>query len=542
MLLAPPLYRHRPIWYQSGLTQVAARFSSTFAAKNLPPNLHLLPSFNSQDLLQDGVFLNPVSGLHYVLHIFDQAEDALTLSQASSDAQLVHVRDDVRHHDDRMAFLEHRHVHLLGRVDHKVAVDSEFDDWVLNKSEEDWLVVRNLKRLPKMDGRAWQDAAKKQVTELLTMVLAANRLRMEFQVMLVVNPLRHITTGPTIYNVRLDSPYSCKRLRELYSGFFRKERPLPLPPAYKYVSVRNKITLGTNIRIAILHQLGAIYTTSNPGASYKVLGFDPRPRLITEPPRSANSQPRSYNFIQAVTTLRADFSDEDFIKIYSVVGKAYPGELRSTFIVLNDDERDRCLELVKTSRDQRDRAGGGGSSGGGGGSGRGGGSSGSGRGGGRGGGGGGGSGGGRNRGASVNFLPVQSTSGVVHGSGAGVEIESGLLDSLASPPPPPPSGEVSSAPSATDPDSGQTKVRSRSRERTPTPPRSTRGVKGRRSSTDESEDDAKDSRKKSKSKRSRHRSSTSDSSGSSSGSSSESRSRSRRKHKSKSKPKKKSRK
>ena len=529
MLLAPPLYRHRPIWYQNGLTQVAARFSSTFAAKNLPPNLHLLPSFNSQDLLQDGVFLNPVSGLHYVLHIFDQAEDALTLSQASSDEQLVHVRNDVRHHEDRMSFLEHRHVHLLGRVDHKVAVDSEFDDWVLNRSEEDWLVVRNLKRLPKMDGRAWQAAAKKQVTELLAMVLTANRLRLEFEVMVVINPLRHITTGPTVYNVRLDSPYSCRRLRELYSGFFRKERPLPLPQAFKHVSVRNKITLGTKIRIAILHQLGSIYTASNPGASYKVLGFEPRPRLITEPPRSANSQPRSYNFIQAATTLRADFSDEDFIKIYSVVGKGFPGEHRSTFIVLNDDERERCLELVKASRDQRDRAGGGGS------------------------------GGGRNRGASVNFMPVQSTSGFVHGSGAGIEIESGLLDSLASPPPPPPpeaSTKVSSAPSVTDPKSGQTKERSRersrSRERTPrgsresrvTPPRSTRGVKGRRSSTDEDEEDAKDSRKRSKSKRSRHRSSSSDSSGSSSGSSSDSsRSRSRRsKHKSKSKPKKKSRK
>ena len=549
MLLAPPLYRHPPIWYQTGLTQVAARFSSTFAAKNLPPNLHLLPSFNSQDLLQDGVFLNPVSGLHYMLHIFDQAEDALTMAQASSEAQLVHVRDDVRQHDDRMAFLEHRHVHLLGRVDHKMAVDSEFDDWVLNRSEEDWLVVKNLKRLPKMDGRGWQAAAKKQVTELLAMVLTANRIRMDFEVMLVVNPLRHIQTGPTVYNVRMDSSYSCRRLRELFSGFFRKERPLPLPPAFKHVSVRNKITLGTKIRIAILHQLGSIYKASNSGSSYKVLGFEPRPRLITEPPQSANSQPRSYNFIQAATSLRADFSDEDFIKIYSVVGKSFPGELRATFIVLNDDERDRCLELVKASRDQRDqrdRSGGRGGSGGGGG---------------RGGGSGGGGGSGRNRGASVNFMPVQSTSGFVHGPGAGAEIESGLLESLASPPPPPPkatSTKISSAPSQVDPKSGQnrerskersrerSKERSRERSRERTPPRSTRGVKGRRSSTDEDEEDEKSRKKSKSSKRSCRRSSTSDSSGSGSGSSSDSskgsRSRTKSKAKSKSKPKKKSRK
>ena len=70
VVLAPPLYRSKPLWYQNGLTQVATRFSSIFST-NKPPNLFLLPAFMNQEFLPDGVFLNPVSGLHYALYLFD---------------------------------------------------------------------------------------------------------------------------------------------------------------------------------------------------------------------------------------------------------------------------------------------------------------------------------------------------------------------------------------------------------------------------------------------------------------------------------------
>ena len=436
VLIAPPLYRHRPSWYQSGLTQIAARFSSAFST-NVPPNLQLLPSFISQDLMPDGVFLTPVSGLHYVLHVFDQADVLLNLSQASGEAQFLHVREGVRSTDDRVSYLEQRHVHLLGRMNHKVAVDAEFDDWVTNKSEEDWLVIQRLKRLPTMGGQEWQQAARKQVTDLIKTVLQANRARFDFEVLLVVNPIRHITTGATVYNVQMDSVQSARRIRDLFSGFFRGKRPVSAPHGVKEISLRNKVTLATKVRISILHQLGSIFTSSNNGSTYNVRGFEPRPKLVTSPARNSGSYPRTYNFIQAVTSLRADFSDEHLVRIYQVIGNQFPGELKALFIVLNDDDRDRCLALVKADRERR---GGGGRDGGG------------------------------SRGASVNFAPIQSTSGSsrgsaggrdtrstsgqVHGSGGGMEVESTFLASLKSPPPPPPSGE--------SPSDGRRRPRSRS--------------------------------------------------------------------------------
>ena len=139
-MVAPPLYRHRPTWYQKDLAQVASRFSS--ALSDRPPNLHVIPSFMSQDLLPDGVHLTPVSGLHYVLHLFDQTEEILALSSQDSDSKLVRVQESVRHHDDRLVYLESRHDKLSVSGDLKTAIDSEFRDWMINKSEEDWMTVR----------------------------------------------------------------------------------------------------------------------------------------------------------------------------------------------------------------------------------------------------------------------------------------------------------------------------------------------------------------------------------------------------------------
>ena len=160
-------------------------FSSAFTS-NQPPNLHLLPSFTSQDLSPDGVFLNPISGLHYLIHLFDRTEAALSIADLGDKDRLDLALEGVRQHDDRLAYIENRHVHLQTRVNLKAAIDSEFSDWMLNKSEEDWLVFRRIKRLPKMSSSDWQAAARQQITDLIQMVLNINRIRLDFEVRLVV--------------------------------------------------------------------------------------------------------------------------------------------------------------------------------------------------------------------------------------------------------------------------------------------------------------------------------------------------------------------
>ena len=419
-------------------------------------------------MLPDGVFLTPVSGLHYMLHLFDQTETLLSSQELSGTAQFSQVREAVRHHEDRMVFLESRNDQLQQRFSRKIAIDSEFADWVTNRSEEDWLVIRGLPRLSKMSDREWQDAARKQVAEMIRLVLKVNKIRdLEFTVLYVGNPLKHQKTGPTLYNVRMDSVYSSSRIREVYSGFFRHHRPAEKPPSLKFVEVRNKVTLETKIRISILRQLGAIWKDANKGSDFKVKGFDPRPVLITLPARGSSERPRTYNFIQAATTLNANFNDEHLVRIYQNVKNHHQGNLRSLFLVIDDDDRERCLQLVQAAHSER------------------------------------------HHGPSSSAV---TTSGFVSGSGTGMDVEA-LRASLQSPPPPPPEVDLRHS---SDSEVSRCERRGRSRDKSFKDPRSKKGLKRVRISSSRSSSRSPPRKdKKSKKKRSRRSPSSSSSSGSS---------------------------
>ena len=361
--------------------------------------------------MPDGCFLTPVSGLHYVIHLFDQTEVVLLAAFSATDERLSHVQEVGRQHDDRLTYLESRHGKLNQRFDLKFATDSEFRDWVTNRSEEDWLTFIGLARLPGK-GREWQTAARKQATDVIRLVLKVNRAHSDFKVMYVVDPLQG-RPGQTVMNVRLNSVEASKHIRDLYSGFFRRDRPAQLPAVLKGVQLRNKVTLQTRIRIAILQQLGSIFKASNPGASVDVRGYDPRPLLTTSTAASPGSASvrRTYNFIQAVTTLSANFADEHLARIFQVVGAHHEGELRALFVVLSDDDRERCQGLARARQSSR---GGGRPT----------------------------SGSGLRSGpgpAPVAATSSVSTSGFVSGPGDGMDLQADFLSSLRSQPPPPPS-------------------------------------------------------------------------------------------------------
>ena len=461
VFVSAPLFRVRPAWYQQHLPMIASQWSSAMT-NGKPPNLHLLPCPVNQELSPDGVNLTPVAGLHYVIHLFDQSVDALALISAP-DRQMLSVQESVRSHDDRISYLESKHVFLNHRVNLKTAEDAEFNDWVRNRNEEEWFTISNLPRLPQMDNQAWQVAAKKQVQDVLRLVLQANRVNLSFSILVVVNPIKWRTTGPTVYNVRLSSVEASKRIRELYSGFFRHANPVKLPSCLKGVKLRNKVTLNTKIRIQIMRQLGDRYVESNRGASYKMRGYDPRPILVIEPPPGATGPRfRSLTFTEAVASLPTHFTDEDLLQIFLVAGGSNRDRLRALFVVLSDDDHDRCLELVKKFHQDRRQT----------------------------------RSGPRAASTAVASTP-QTHSALVSGLGSGMDAEnrprryqSSALSFLSQPPPPPPppvespSGVDPATKSKTSKSKGesQTVSRKRSRSRSSTPSSRSRSTKHRKSS------------------------------------------------------------
>ena len=351
VLLSPPLYLNRPAWYRNGLSQIGSRFSSCFSSLS---GMWLLPGFSSQELLPDGVHLTPVSGLHYLLQMFDQSESILSNLADAPEKHLLRGLEFSRQVNDRLIYLERDHDRLSHVVDLKLATSAEFDDWTLNRSEEDWIVVTGLPRLSASLSRGdWQSAAREQVAEAIRHVLRANRTQVNFSVLLVVNAVRGRTSGRTIYNVRLSSVESAKRIRELFSGFFRRQNPVRCPSGLSGVGFRNKITLETRVRLAIMKQLGENYKSSNSGSSFFVRGYESRPQLVLIPPKDASdSRPRTLNFISAGKSLPRHLSDENLIPIYRVIGNNLRDKLRSLFVILNDDDHDRVLDLVRKQDSQ----------------------------------------------------------------------------------------------------------------------------------------------------------------------------------------------
>ena len=475
VVVAPPLYRNRPFWYQRSLPQISGLFSSSFA-NDVPANLFLLPSFCSQDLCPDGIYLTPVSGLHYVLHLYDQTDVVIQVASASTDAQLYRVHELSRHHDDRIVFLEQRHDSLDGRVSIKTAADAEFRDWMLNRSEEDWVTILGAKRLPDLNSRDWQMAAKRLVNDIIKLVLKVNNVRLDYAVLYVHNPVRFRKTGQTVLNVHLDSVASSKRLRELYSGFFRHDAPVRLPPSLKGVSFRNKLTLETRIRMTIMRELGNNFVESNgPGSFFKVKGFNSRPLLSTVPPSGVSgARPRTYTFIEAVSLLPGVFSDESLMAIHQIVGTHHPDQLQSLFVVLRDDDRDRVDGLIKAKFKDRNLS----------------------------------------RQPSSGIGATVSASGSLSGLGSGMDVQAALL--LPPPPPPPLPSRPPSPPS-----SARTAVK-RSR-RSESDSESEPRHQSRRDRRSSESSDARP-RKTSKRKKHRRRRSPSSSSGTSSSSSGSSRS------------------
>ena len=63
------------------------------------------------------------------------------MSYVLGDARVVAAYELARHAQDRVSLLEQDHSRFVSKSDSRHAVSAEFDDWVLNRSEEDWLEI-----------------------------------------------------------------------------------------------------------------------------------------------------------------------------------------------------------------------------------------------------------------------------------------------------------------------------------------------------------------------------------------------------------------
>ena len=328
-IVLPPMYRRSPLWYRDGLSEILLKFSGVM--KSRAENLHLMSSFPTPELLDDGVHLTPYSGLEFVLYVFDQAGALLdNLESGPSEARSVEAS---RVLEDLMVALGQDHHRLSIGVESKTCEDSEMFDYQENIRMESWIVVAGLRRLPEgLSPRDWQVQAKADVSGTLKVLMSR-----DVPIVVVKNGTGKGKDAITTYNVELKKLEDSKEVRDKFGSFFIGGGNL-CPPDLKGISIRNRVTPATHTRYNILKVLAERYRKSNPGSKVKVIGFESRPLIKLIPPEGASdSRVMTYDFIQAIKNLPTNFTPEerDFI-VNRVSTKCY-GKMRALFQVISDD-------------------------------------------------------------------------------------------------------------------------------------------------------------------------------------------------------------
>jgi hypothetical protein len=329
-IVAPPMYRKTPVWFRDGLPEVLVQFSNFMSQCDLAL---VLPSFPTPEFEADGVHLTSYSGLEYIYHLFDSSKSKLASLTQPPETMLLRVVEDSRLLADRVVVLEQDHRRLNKDYEFKTAVDSELADFHANRSMEDFFIIEGVPKFAdNLSGKAWQEEAKSFVTRIISQLTGSAHA-----VHFVQNITGKSSKAITRWQVKMFSVEASREIRAKFGSFFSKgsdARPVDL----KDISIRNRVTANTRVRIAIMKVLAQRYKTANAESKASVSGYEPRPMLrITPPPSAKDRKVKVYTFIEAVTKLPTAFSDTELNTILPKVESGFNGSLRSIFICLSDD-------------------------------------------------------------------------------------------------------------------------------------------------------------------------------------------------------------
>ena len=159
----------------------------------------------------------------------------------------------------------------------------------------------------------------------------------DYKIVVVHNASGRGRDAEVRYSVKMEYTAHSQEIRSKFGSFFAGGQD-KRPDGLRSVSISNKITPGTQIRIMLLKLLAKRYETSNPGAKARVIGFEPRPLLrITPPATSSDRRIRTFTFIDAIRKLPTNFTTAEVRGIVAKARVHFANKLRSIFVVISDD-------------------------------------------------------------------------------------------------------------------------------------------------------------------------------------------------------------
>jgi hypothetical protein len=233
-----------------------------------------------------------------------------------------------------MMVLEQDHRRLNRFVENKSAVDAELADYHENERLEDSFVISGLEPLPSsLTGKEWQTQAVQSVQAVIRELLGQ-----ELEIIVVQNVTPRQKDSEVIYNVKMCSVEASRSIRRKFGTFFHGGKD-GRPSAFKSISIKNRVTADTKIRISLLKLMAKRYRDSNAGSKAQVIGYDPRPLLkITPPSGSSDRKVKVYNYVEACRSFPTTFAVADLDPILRRINPKLKGQVKSTFIVISDDQ------------------------------------------------------------------------------------------------------------------------------------------------------------------------------------------------------------
>ena len=269
-----------------------------------------------------------------MLHLFDSARSTIESASSNLETKSIKSLEANRVLEDRMMALEQDHRRLNKFVEWRTAIDSELSDFHENIRFENWFVIYGLPKLDsKMDKKEWQTKAKADVNGALKILMGR-----EYNIIVVQNITSPAKDAVCRYQVLLPSVTESKEIRDKFGAFFVGGKGESRPEALKPISIQNRMTPGTQLRISLLKLLAKRYLASNPGGKAIVISYDSRPLIKIEPPEGASDRRmKTYHYIDAIKNLPTNFTQAELKPILEKVNSKLKGSLKPVFVVVSDD-------------------------------------------------------------------------------------------------------------------------------------------------------------------------------------------------------------
>jgi len=334
-----PLQRPSLQWYQDNIQEVKACMEEGINRLKLD-NVSKVECISSitQQFIPDGVHLSDASGKGFLDFILGQSEAFFNSSRVdlTADDDLAPPppkKSSKSSIETRLSQLESDSKNRQKSDNMMFARLREELDTVSNKAKEDRVVLSGLvckKPIPS------EIKARTQFLSEVAMEIF-NFLCPDF-----TGKITFISQGRTgdhmlpMAEVRLDSVVAANLVRK---SFAAKNKAKLLTGDRERLFVTNSVNLATRVRIEILKAIAKNVGTSDVLAY--VVSFIPRPVLHVRR-KSVSTNQRSYTFVDAVGMYGHLLALSDLTSAYKKAGKSFDGQLQQNFIVLNEEDQQKC--------------------------------------------------------------------------------------------------------------------------------------------------------------------------------------------------------